>query len=380
MDGSILVVGSGGVGCEVLKTLSGAGFQNITVVDLDTIETTNLHRQFLFGKQDCGSYKSEIACSKIKKMFNIQPTPMVGDITDKKKFPFKFFKRFGYIINSLDNNETRQYVCNLGILLDIPVVETGSAGYLGQAYLIKKGVSECYFCIERQHTEIVAVCTIRSRPKTVDHCLVWAKDILFNEVFIEKSKKIEEFYTNDIYSGEIDSRIIKSLEKMYKYTKALEESSIKELNENERNDFIYEATIIRCIEHDIEIPTKDVFLGKLNNIIPSVSSTNCIVAGAAVAILLKHIKGEKYNNQYVSAGKWIQEEKLVPKNEDCLVCNCRVENISNPETTVWGLIEAVNFTELQDIIVIWKSRILYDEDLTVNKKKRLIDLGIDSLW
>ncbi|EPQ31792.1 uncharacterized protein PFL1_01124 [Pseudozyma flocculosa PF-1] len=179
----LLVVGAGGIGCELLKNLVLVGFGNIEIVDLDTIDLSNLNRQFLFQKQHIKKPKSIVA-RQTANSFN----PLV-DIhahhanIKEPRFGVAYFQRFDIVLNALDNLDARRWVNRMCIAANVPLVESGTTGFLGQVQPIQKDVTECYDCTAKPVPKTFPVCTIRSTPSTPIHCIVWAKSWLFTQLF-----------------------------------------------------------------------------------------------------------------------------------------------------------------------------------------------------
>lgn len=180
-DARVLVVGAGGVGCELVKNLACAGFGSITMIDLDTIDVSNLNRQFLFRKHHVGKSKAAEAASTITRMVpRTNVKGIVGNIKEPR-FGISFYKDFTLVCNALDNLEARRHVNRMCLAAEVPLVESGSTGYSGQTQVIGKGF-ECYDCKDKPKQKSYAVCTIRSTPEKPVHCVVWAK-YLFDLVF-----------------------------------------------------------------------------------------------------------------------------------------------------------------------------------------------------
>ncbi|RYQ94883.1 hypothetical protein Ahy_B08g089835 isoform B [Arachis hypogaea] len=192
----VLMVGAGGIGCELLKTLALSGFRDIHIIDMDTIEVSNLNRQFLFRQSHVGQSKAKVARDAVLKFrphINIQPYH--ANVKDPE-FNVDFFKQFNVVLNGLDNLDARRHVNRLCLAADVPLVESGTTGFLGQVTVHVKGKTECYECQPKPAPKTYPVCTITSTPSKVwvcliaffVHCIVWAKDLLFAKLFGDKNQ------------------------------------------------------------------------------------------------------------------------------------------------------------------------------------------------
>lgn len=179
----VLMVGAGGIGCELLKNLVLSGFRDIHIVDLDTIDLSNLNRQFLFRHEHIKKSKSLVA-KEVAQKFNPDAniTAYHANIKDAQ-FGVEWFRGFTLVFNALDNLEARRHVNKMCLAADVPLIESGTTGFNGQVQVIKKGVTACYDCSPKETPKSFPVCTIRSTPSQPIHCIVWGKSYLLNEIF-----------------------------------------------------------------------------------------------------------------------------------------------------------------------------------------------------
>ncbi|XP_020282016.1 SUMO-activating enzyme subunit 2 isoform X2 [Pseudomyrmex gracilis] len=184
LKSKVLVVGAGGIGCEILKNLVMSGFPDVEIIDLDTIDVSNLNRQFLFQKKHVGMSKAKVACETASTFNPDVKIKHYHDSITSPDFGLSFFKRFTIVLNALDNRAARNHVNRMCLAADVPLIESGTAGYEGQVELIKKGLSQCYECTPKAAQKTFPGCTIRNTPSEPIHCIVWAKH-LFNQLFGE---------------------------------------------------------------------------------------------------------------------------------------------------------------------------------------------------
>ncbi|KAH3900279.1 related to Ubiquitin-activating enzyme E1-like [Saccharomycodes ludwigii] len=183
-DTKLLLVGAGGIGCELLKDLVLLQYGEIHVVDLDTIDLSNLNRQFLFRHRDIKTPKSTTAVKAVE-YFNTN-TKLVayqGNIMDPEIFTIDWFNQFDFFVNALDNLQARRYVNKMSQFLNKKLLESGTSGFDGYIQPMVPHLTECFDCTTKELPKTFPVCTIRSTPSQPIHCIVWAKDFLFQQLF-----------------------------------------------------------------------------------------------------------------------------------------------------------------------------------------------------
>ncbi|KAG7248348.1 hypothetical protein CRUP_031730, partial [Coryphaenoides rupestris] len=144
-------------------------------IDLDTIDVSNLNRQFLFQKKHVGKSKAQVAKESVLQFCPSANITAYHDSIMNPDYNVEFFRNFVLVMNALDNRAARNHVNRMCLAADIPLIESGTAGYLGQVTVIKKGLTECYECQPKPTQKTFPGCTIRNTPSEPIHCIVWAK-------------------------------------------------------------------------------------------------------------------------------------------------------------------------------------------------------------
>ena len=148
-NSKILLVGCGGIGCELIKNIIKIGFQYIVLIDNDYVELSNLNRQFYFTRQMINKPKSFAIRDILHRDYpHITVEAYYCDIQDKR-FLSNFYQRFSLVFSALDNKEAKEHLCLKCIRYNMPLVIVGAEGYNGQMRVILRGRYECLFCDQK---------------------------------------------------------------------------------------------------------------------------------------------------------------------------------------------------------------------------------------
>jgi len=196
------VVGSGAIGCEMLKNFAmmglGCGEGEVLVTDGDTIEKSNLNRQFLFRSWDVTNLKSRTAAAAVKKMNPAARVTAHENLVGAKTeniYDDAFFESLNGVANALDNVEARHYMDRRCVYYCKPLLESGTLGTKGNVQVVIPHMTESYGSSQDPPEKSIPICTLKNFPNAIEHTLQWARDA-FEGFFSTPAADVNSYLTD----------------------------------------------------------------------------------------------------------------------------------------------------------------------------------------
>jgi len=145
-NAKVLCIGAGGLGSPALMYLAAAGVGTIGIVDFDTVDESNLHRQILYGQSDIGKKKVDVARTKIQEsnpLVTVNIYPLRIDTTNV----LEIMSNYDIIIDATDNFATRYLINDAAVLLNKAYVWGSVNRFDGQAAIFWSSLGPCYRCL-----------------------------------------------------------------------------------------------------------------------------------------------------------------------------------------------------------------------------------------
>ena len=134
--GRVLVVGAGGLGSPVLQYLAGAGVGYLGVVDADTLDASNLHRQPIFALADVGEQKAELALAAVKRINPTVHVELHAARLDANN-ALELIRGYDVVVDCSDNFRTKYLINDAAVLAHRPAVFASVYQYEGQLQVYK---------------------------------------------------------------------------------------------------------------------------------------------------------------------------------------------------------------------------------------------------
>ena len=143
----VLIIGAGGLGSPVLQYLAGAGVGCLGIVDADSLDASNLHRQPVFALQDVGKSKAELASAAVKRI-----NPTVRTELHKVRFgadnALALIQGYDVAVDCSDNFHTKYLINDAAVLAQRAAVFASVYQYEGQLQVYKPAAGHsCLRCL-----------------------------------------------------------------------------------------------------------------------------------------------------------------------------------------------------------------------------------------
>lgn len=155
-NGSVLVIGAGGLGCPALLYLAAAGVGRIVLVDPDRVDVSNLQRQVLYTSEDAGELKADTAARRLRAL-----NPLITIEPHAERFSrsnaLDYVRAVDVVIDGSDNFATRYLANDACVLGERPLVYGAIHGFEGQVSVFNWRGGPTYRCLFPEPPEAGAV-------------------------------------------------------------------------------------------------------------------------------------------------------------------------------------------------------------------------------
>lgn len=144
----VMVVGAGGLGSVVLSYLTGAGVGNIAILDSDTVDVSNLHRQILYRTDDIGKSKADLA---LQRLAGVNPAVSLTPCRERlapENIARLVTPDYALVLDCTDNFETRYLLADHCWRAGIPLISGSIVAYEGMVLALLPGEGNpCLRCL-----------------------------------------------------------------------------------------------------------------------------------------------------------------------------------------------------------------------------------------
>jgi adenylyltransferase/sulfurtransferase len=145
MQGAVVVIGMGGLGCPAAVALAEGGVRRLTLVDGDVVETSNLHRQPLYGAEDVGRFKVDVAAERLRRAYpGLEIETWLRRISADEAGPL--LARHALGIDGTDTVAAKFFLSDAVAQSGVPLVSGAVVQWEGRAMRIEPG-GACLRCL-----------------------------------------------------------------------------------------------------------------------------------------------------------------------------------------------------------------------------------------
>ncbi len=152
LNSKVLCVGAGGLGSAALVYLASCGIGFLGIIDFDKVDLSNLNRQFMYNIFDLGKNKVYCAENFLRKINDTTNIFTYNERLSRDNF-LDVMIGYNVILDCTDSLESKFFVNECGIKLNIPVIHGSILGFNGYISIFSRNFG-CYNCLYKDFSYV----------------------------------------------------------------------------------------------------------------------------------------------------------------------------------------------------------------------------------